>query len=264
MKFRELARVVVMMATAITSAATAFAADKVKVATEASFPPFTKTEADGTYTGFEIDLGNEVCKRAGLTCEWVKQDFDGMIAGAARQQVRHGLLLHVDQAGAGEGRGLLDPLLLATIRASTPRRARASRIPDGDSRARRSASMPGRRRSSIVNAKFSRRRRAARLQECRPDPCRSGQWPHRRSPSTSSCRRRNSWPAEGQGFRVHRRRVDDPEVFGPGAGAMFRKGDPLQETRSTRRCAPSMPTARSTSSRQNGCRASTSAPTRLW
>src|ERR1700676_2149413 len=59
---------------------TASADGKIKVATEASFPPFSQTEANGTYTGFEIDLGNEVCKRAGLTCEWVKQDFDGMIA----------------------------------------------------------------------------------------------------------------------------------------------------------------------------------------
>ena len=66
MKFRELARVVVIMATAAVSA-TAFA-EPVKVATEASFPPFSKTEADGTYTGFELDLGNEVCKRAGLEC----------------------------------------------------------------------------------------------------------------------------------------------------------------------------------------------------
>jgi lysine-arginine-ornithine-binding protein len=56
------------------------AEEKIKVATEASFPPFSQTEADGTYTGFELDLGREVCKRAGLTCEWVKQDFDGMIA----------------------------------------------------------------------------------------------------------------------------------------------------------------------------------------
>jgi lysine-arginine-ornithine-binding protein len=56
------------------------AQEKVKVATEASFPPFSKTEADGSYSGFEIDLGNEVCKRAKLDCEWVKQDFDGMIA----------------------------------------------------------------------------------------------------------------------------------------------------------------------------------------
>jgi lysine-arginine-ornithine-binding protein len=55
-------------------------AQPVVMATEASFPPFSKTEADGTYSGFEIDLGNEVCKRAGFECTWVKQDFDGAIA----------------------------------------------------------------------------------------------------------------------------------------------------------------------------------------
>lgn len=55
-------------------------AQPVTMATEASFPPFSKTEADGSYAGFEIDLGNEVCKRAGLECTWVKQDFDGAIA----------------------------------------------------------------------------------------------------------------------------------------------------------------------------------------
>src|SRR5438477_10612178 len=56
------------------------AQEKTRVATEASFPPFSKTEADGSFTGFEIDLGNEICRRAKLDCEWVKQDFDGMIA----------------------------------------------------------------------------------------------------------------------------------------------------------------------------------------
>jgi lysine-arginine-ornithine-binding protein len=57
------------------------AAEPLKVATEASFPPFSKTESDGRITGFEIDLGNAVCQRAKLDCEWVKQDFDGLIAG---------------------------------------------------------------------------------------------------------------------------------------------------------------------------------------
>jgi lysine-arginine-ornithine-binding protein len=55
-------------------------AEPVTLATEASFPPFSKTEADGSFTGFELDLGNEVCKRAGFECSWVKQDFDGAIA----------------------------------------------------------------------------------------------------------------------------------------------------------------------------------------
>lgn len=74
------------LAAALLAAATVWASasyaagDKVRVATEASFPPFSKTEADGRFTGFELDLGNAVCAHAGLDCEWVKQDFDGMIA----------------------------------------------------------------------------------------------------------------------------------------------------------------------------------------
>lgn len=69
-----------LVAAATFTATASLAADKVRVATEASFPPFSKTEADGRFTGFELDLGNAVCARAGLDCEWVKQDFDGMIA----------------------------------------------------------------------------------------------------------------------------------------------------------------------------------------
>lgn len=58
----------------------------VLMASEASFPPFSKTEADGSVTGFEIDLGNAVCEAAGLTCEWVKQDFDGIIAALVAEK----------------------------------------------------------------------------------------------------------------------------------------------------------------------------------
>jgi lysine-arginine-ornithine-binding protein len=53
----------------------------IRVATEASFPPFSKTEADGSYSGFEIDLGKAICAKAKLDCHWIKQDFSGFIAG---------------------------------------------------------------------------------------------------------------------------------------------------------------------------------------
>ncbi len=61
-------------------------ADKVLLASEASFPPFSKTEADGRVTGFEIDLGNAVCAAAKLDCEWVAQDFDGIIAALVAEK----------------------------------------------------------------------------------------------------------------------------------------------------------------------------------
>jgi ABC-type amino acid transport substrate-binding protein len=60
--------------------ASAAHAEPLTVATEASFPPFSATEADGSFSGFEIDLGNAVCAAAGFECTWVKQDFDGAIA----------------------------------------------------------------------------------------------------------------------------------------------------------------------------------------
>ena len=37
--------------------------------------------ADGELEGFEIDLGNELCQRAQLDCEWVVQGWDGIIPG---------------------------------------------------------------------------------------------------------------------------------------------------------------------------------------
>ena len=34
---------------------------------------------NGQFIGFEIDLGNELCKRASLDCAWVKNDWDSII-----------------------------------------------------------------------------------------------------------------------------------------------------------------------------------------
>ena len=68
------------------------AAEKLIVASEASYPPFSKTESDGSITGFEIELGNAVCERAGWECEWVKQDFDGMIVVVEGDDPRRDLL----------------------------------------------------------------------------------------------------------------------------------------------------------------------------
>ena len=50
-------------------------------ATEAAYPPFNSRAADGSIVGFEIDLGQALCKKAGLTCTFVAQPWDGMIPG---------------------------------------------------------------------------------------------------------------------------------------------------------------------------------------
>ena len=51
----------------------------VRMGTEGAYPPYNFINDDGELAGFEIDLGNELCSRAGLTCEWVSNDWDSII-----------------------------------------------------------------------------------------------------------------------------------------------------------------------------------------
>ncbi|MBD8573313.1 transporter substrate-binding domain-containing protein [Pseudomonas syringae] len=46
-----------------------------------SYAPFESKAADGSLQGFDIDLGNAICKELKVTCKWVESDFDGMIPG---------------------------------------------------------------------------------------------------------------------------------------------------------------------------------------
>ena len=50
-----------------------------KIGVEGNYPPFTKTEADGSVTGFEIDLARDLCSRMRARCELVKTEFDDLI-----------------------------------------------------------------------------------------------------------------------------------------------------------------------------------------
>ena len=63
----------------VCTAAFAQAPRKVRLATEGAFPPYNYTEADGKLAGFEIDLYQDLCKRAALDCSMEAQAFDGMI-----------------------------------------------------------------------------------------------------------------------------------------------------------------------------------------
>ena len=44
-----------------------------------SYPPFESKGADGKVVGFDVDLGNEICRRMNAKCVWIENDFDGMI-----------------------------------------------------------------------------------------------------------------------------------------------------------------------------------------
>lgn len=53
----------------------------VRLGVDAPYKPFEYKTPEGELTGFEIDLGNEVCKRANWNCTWVVQAWDGIIPG---------------------------------------------------------------------------------------------------------------------------------------------------------------------------------------
>jgi octopine/nopaline transport system substrate-binding protein len=52
---------------------------KIKIATEGAYAPWNFVNAQGKLEGFELDLGAELCQRAKLECEFVAQDWDGII-----------------------------------------------------------------------------------------------------------------------------------------------------------------------------------------
>ena len=53
--------------------------DTVTIATDGNYHPFNFVNDQGEVDGLERELGDELCRRAGLTCEWVVSDWDTMI-----------------------------------------------------------------------------------------------------------------------------------------------------------------------------------------
>ncbi|NKX44314.1 transporter substrate-binding domain-containing protein [Roseicyclus persicicus] len=61
------------------SAGAAAAQDVVRMGTEGAYPPYNFINDNGEVDGFERALGDELCARAELTCEWVTNDWDSII-----------------------------------------------------------------------------------------------------------------------------------------------------------------------------------------
>ena len=60
-------------------AGAALAQDVVRLGTEGAYPPYNFINDAGEIDGFERELGDELCTRAGLTCEWVTNEWDSII-----------------------------------------------------------------------------------------------------------------------------------------------------------------------------------------
>lgn len=67
---------------AMASGAEARNYETIRVGVDSPYPPFEFTNPDGSLGGFEIELGNEVCKEiTKKPCDWVVQAWDGIIPG---------------------------------------------------------------------------------------------------------------------------------------------------------------------------------------
>lgn len=70
-----------MIAAAALAALTigAQAADVIRIGTEGAYAPWNYVDDDGKLAGFEIELGNTICEKAGLSCEFVQNEWDTII-----------------------------------------------------------------------------------------------------------------------------------------------------------------------------------------
>ncbi|MCR8725587.1 transporter substrate-binding domain-containing protein [Frigidibacter sp. ROC022] len=68
-----------LIAAALSVAATACQAQTVRIGTEGAFPPYSFIDDSGEIAGFEKDLGDRLCEMTGLTCVWVTNDWDSII-----------------------------------------------------------------------------------------------------------------------------------------------------------------------------------------
>jgi polar amino acid transport system substrate-binding protein len=76
-------KTIIIAATALALSAGAAFADghgkTVRLGTEGAYPPYNFLNDDGEVDGFERALGDELCERAELKCEWVTNDWDSII-----------------------------------------------------------------------------------------------------------------------------------------------------------------------------------------
>ncbi|MGV8843715.1 MAG: ABC transporter substrate-binding protein [Pseudomonas sp.] len=54
-------------------------AKTLRIGIEAAYPPFAYKTPDGAITGFDYDIGNALCEQMQVKCQWIEQEFDGLI-----------------------------------------------------------------------------------------------------------------------------------------------------------------------------------------
>ena len=63
----------------VLSLGAAGAQETLKIGTEGAYPPFNNLTSDGKLEGFDIDIANALCDEMKVKCEFITQDWDGII-----------------------------------------------------------------------------------------------------------------------------------------------------------------------------------------
>lgn len=58
----------------------------IRIATEGAYPPFNQTNADGSLSGYDVDVANALCDQMQAKCEIIAQEWDGIIPGLLAQK----------------------------------------------------------------------------------------------------------------------------------------------------------------------------------
>ena len=72
-------KLILAAAALLALSAGANAQETVRIGTEGAYAPWNFLDEAGKPAGFEIELGNAICAQAGLTCEFVTNDWDSII-----------------------------------------------------------------------------------------------------------------------------------------------------------------------------------------
>lgn len=79
-----------ILSAALTFSSAAFAAEPattLRLGIDPSYPPMDAKAPDGSFKGFDVDLGNEICRRIHAHCQWVELEFSGMIPALQARKI---------------------------------------------------------------------------------------------------------------------------------------------------------------------------------
>lgn len=76
-----------LLGLAITSCTAYAAGETLRVAADLSYPPFQFRDAQGTPSGYEIDVTNAICKEIQVKCDYVVTSFDAEIPSLMAKKV---------------------------------------------------------------------------------------------------------------------------------------------------------------------------------